>query len=179
MKKYNLIAALFLLISIPAYSAFVTVVKEKPSSPKLGRTKTVYVGWLALPEDNWKTYGYESKKIWKDQIQANNRGIVAYLKEKMPDRVIKGTRSKPSKGDIYVSLKYFNLKRTYKVTPFGVDELKVGVEFIDIKSGKSLYKAVVVLTGGGRFPRNWKGSTFDGRVDNMMFNIAGFIASKL
>jgi len=177
MKKF--LVAIFTLVIFSSLTGCVTLVdveREKPSTFKTRKVNSIYVGRFNIPGRLWKTFGYKSKARWLKEVRGNNAGIKTYLREYMPDKKIRGARKKPSRGDIYITFKYFNYVQTF---PHGCDEMKVGVEFINIRTGRSIYKAVLVIIGTAPFPRNWKGQTIEGRLDNMMYNLAGFIAKKL
>jgi hypothetical protein len=180
MKK-TLIQALViaLLASLAGCFSLVEVEKESPASFSRKGVKQIYVGWLDIPESLWKTLGYASKHNWITEVRGNNDGIKTYLREYLPNRNIKGSMTKPASGDIFISFKYFDFVQKYNAWSGGMDEMKIGVEITEITSGKSIYKSVLIVKSGGSFPRNWKASTLDGRLDNIMYNLAGFIAGKL
>ncbi len=159
-----------------------SVLKEAPSLPKLSGYKSIYVGWLNLDENEWKTYGYGSKNVWASEIRRNNvEGLQVYLREELPGKALFGAQSKDEtyggKGDLFIKFKIINLEPT--TGAFRDASLTVDVEFIDGKSGKSLYTASIVTASFAPFPRNWKGNSFDGRLDNEIFNLAWGIAAWL
>jgi len=158
------------------------IVKENPSSPYFRTYKSIYVGWLDLNEDEWKNCGYASKDIWITEIKKLNvNGLQMYLKTELPDKTILGASSKTDtysgQGDILLKFKVVQLDTrigAFKDTSFSVD-----VDFVDGKSGKTFYTASIVTSSFAPFPRNWKGNTFDGRIDNQIYNLAWGIAQKL
>ncbi len=159
------------------------VTKETPATKSLSDYKQIYVGWLDLQEEDWQKYEFESKEIWKGEIaKHNNEGVRAYLKEDLGDRVIGGASSKdeafPTKGDLFIKFKFDRINQTHDMWG-SADELFLDVEFVDISSKEPVYKASVMVIGGGVFPRNWKASSFDGRLDNEMYNLATLLAEKL
>ena len=174
-----LAAAFFLSGCASAFS----IVKENPASPKLNGYKSIYVGWLDLREDDWKVYEYDSKNTWATEIKRHNtKGLQEYIKAELPGKTIYGAASKSEtysgKGDLYLKFKFNKINQNYNGWG-AVDEMLVDVDFIDGKSGKTLYAASIVTTQAAAFPRNWKGSTFDGRVDNEIYNLSWGVAEKL
>jgi hypothetical protein len=159
-----------------------SIVKDNPSSPKLSGYKSIYVGWLDFNEDEWKTYGYDSKDLWLTEIKRHNvKGLQEYFKAELPDKTVFGALSKTEiysgKGDLFIKFKLINLEA--KTGAFKDASLTVDAEFIDGKSGKTLYTASIVTSSFAPFPRNWKGNSFDGRLDNEIFNLSWGIAEKL
>ncbi|HOO73531.1 MAG TPA: hypothetical protein PK926_17360 [Spirochaetota bacterium] len=179
--KHSLIRvfAALTLVTVTGCTTFIDVIRENPGRGKYRGGKTIYVGWLDIPEGMWRTLGYSSQRRWKTEIRGNNSGIKQYLREQLPGRIIKGSASKPGKGDLYIKLQYRGFVRNYSQVTGGMDEMKIGVQIIDIRSGRTRYNALLRVKSGGTFPRNWKGSTLDGRLDNIMYNLAGFIAQKV
>lgn len=177
MKKVTTITVSLLFItSLMSCVTLVDVKKERPAVFKTKKVRTVYVGYLSLPENLWKTFGYKSKGRWLREVRGNNAGIKTYLRENMPGKIIRGAGKKPGSGDIYITFKYMGYVQKYPHFP---DEIKVNINFISIKTGRTIYNSIVVVQGTAAFPRNWKASTIEGRLDNMMYNIAGFISKKL
>lgn len=177
MKKVPIIVISFLFaLSLISCASLVDVQKERPAAFKAKKVRTVYVGTLNMPEGLRKRFGFKSKSRWLREVRGNNAGIKTYLRENLPGKKIRGARQKPSSGDIYITFKYMGYVQKYPHFP---DEMKVNIKFISIKTGRTVYNSVVVVQGTAAFPRNWKASTIEGRLDNMMYNIAGFIAQKL
>ncbi|MFH0977460.1 MAG: hypothetical protein V1874_16900 [Spirochaetota bacterium] len=185
MQKKNLLCfAIFAaaIILTGCASAF-SIVKENPSSPKLSGYQSIYIGWLDLREDDWKLYGYDSKNTWATEIKRHNiNGLQEYIKLELPGKTIIGSTAKSDaylgKGDLFLKFKYNKINQNYNGWG-AVDELLVDVDFIEGKTGKTLYTASIVTTQAAAFPRNWKGATFDGRVDNEIYNLSWGIAEKL
>jgi len=184
LKKNCLFVVMFFVAAslIGCASAF-SVVKENPSSPKLGGYKSIYVGWLDMREDDWKLYGYASKNLWITEIKRHNiNGLQEYLKGDLPGKTITGAKSKsdqfPGTSDLYLKFNFNKINQNYNGWG-ALDELLVDLEIIEGKTGKVLYKASIVTTQAAAFPRNWKGASFDGRLDNEIYNLSWGIAEKL
>jgi hypothetical protein len=184
MQKKNLLCfTIFAAVLILSGCAtrFATV-KENPSLPKLSGYKSIYVGWLDLNEEEWKNCGYASKNIWLAEIKKHNiKGLQEYIKLELPDKTVFGASSKTDtytgKGDLFLKFKIIKLDTStgaFKDTDFSVD-----VNFIDGKSGNTLYTASIVTSSFAPFPRNWKGNTFEGRLDNQIYNLAWGISAWL
>jgi hypothetical protein len=158
--------------------------KESQSAPKLNVYKNIYIGWLDLREDDWKLYGYTSKNLWLAEIKRHNvTGLQQYIKAELPGKKISGASSKTEKysgkgkSDLLMKFKLNKLEAEAGMT--SLDRLYVDVDFIDGKSGKKLYTASLVSSSAAAFPRNWKASSFDGRLDNEIYNLSRGIAEKL
>ncbi len=184
MQKKNLLcyviftAVIFLSGCITRFS----VVKDNPSSPSLSGYKSIYISWIDLNEEGWSTCGYESKAVWAAEIKKHNlQGLQEYFKADLPGKAIYGAASKSEtysgKGDLilkFKSVKVDDRTGAFKDTFFSTD-----VDFIDGKSGKILYTASITTSSFAPFPRNWKGNTFDGRLDNQLYNLSWGISEKL
>ncbi len=184
MKK--IIAAAAILVSLALASgctSFYHVIKDTPATKPLSSYKQIYVGWLDLRPGDWQKYGFESEAIWAGQISQNNTlGIQAYMKENLGDRVLGGAQSKdeapPTTGDLYIKLIFDRIDLNHNGWG-ALDEMFLDVEFVDIASKETVYKASVTTNEAGSFPRNWKGGSFDGRLDNELYNLATLMAEKL
>jgi hypothetical protein len=183
-KKISLFITIFTAaVILSGCASQFSIVKENPSSPKLSGYKSIYVGWLDLREDDWKLYGYDSKNTWATEIKRSNiNGLQVYLKSDLPGKTIIGASSKSEaysgKGDLYLKFRYNKINQNYNGWG-ALDELLVDVDFIDGKTGKILYTASIITTQAAAFPRNWKGTSFDGRLDNEIYNLSWGIAEKL
>ena len=181
-KSFVFIVGFFIIASSIGCATRFSVVKENPSSPKLSEYKSIYIGWLDLNEDNWKTYGYTSKNIWVSEVKKHNvNGLQEYFKADNPGKTIYGASSKTEtysgKGDLVLKLKLIKLGDALGWAKD--DYLSVDVEFVDGKSGKSLYMASITMSSFAPFPRNWKANSFEGRLDNQLYNLSWGIADKL
>jgi len=162
--------------------SFFAATAEEPLNPVFKPYTQIHVSWIAYPEGDWQTYGYPTQAEWVGQIQAyNTQGIQKYLKDWMPQMTVTGDtaagQAMPETGELYIKL-------TYKALlagggPAGSDELQLDVEFIDLPTKQTVYKAAVAVNSLGVFPRNWGGSTFDGRLDNEVYNLANWIKDRL
>lgn len=188
MKRINVLSITSLCIIMLCVGLFITeqafsltihrIIKESPKKVNLQKYNHIHLGWLDLRGNDWKKYQYEKKENWVAVInQVNLNGIGVYLKKRLSGKKVTGASSKADtkiKGDLYIKLNYVKIVPVRK----GVDELHVNLTFINGKTKKTIYSASVAINSKGVFPRNWKGSTFDGRVDNEIYNLAKFIASK-
>jgi hypothetical protein len=165
-------------------ASFFWATSEQPQNPVFKPYKHLYIGWVALPEDDWQGYGYPTKDEWVGQIRAfNTTGLQKYVKDWMPDVQVSGSPAEdqgmPSEGELYIRFTYHGLAQGYNAWSGGSDNLNLGVEFIDLGTKETVYQAQVVITSLGVFPRNWGSSTFDGRVDNQMYNLANWLKERL
>lgn len=182
-NKNCFFAISFFLVAflIGCVSSF-SVVKESPSSPKLSAYKSIWVGWLELREDDWKQYGYASKDLWLTEIRRHNvSGLQEYLKAELSGKTITGAKSKsdqfPETSDLYLKIKFKKLEAETGMS--SIDKIFVDVDIIEGKTGKILYNASLMASSAAAFPRNWKAASFDGRLDNQMYNLGWGIAEKL
>ena len=184
MKK--IIAAVAVLLSLALVSgctSFYQVTKETPATKPMSSYKQIYVGWLDMRPADFQTYGFESEAIWTSEIARHNKeGILVYLKEHLGDRVLGGAQSKdeafPTTGDLYIKLAFERIDQNYNGWG-AMDEMFLEMEFVDVASKETVYKGSATVNQGGVFPRNWKGSSFDGRLDNELYNLAELLAEKL
>jgi hypothetical protein len=151
---------------------------ENPVNPSLSSYKTVFIGWLDFNETKWKQYGFKSPKEWTGVIaNLNIDSLQAYVKSQLSGRRINGAKSKsqnPGKEDIYIT---FYLKKHYIATGLNrIQELYLIVNYIDMKKGKIVYSASVMVDSQGFGTGNF---TLEGQLNFAMKNLAQFIASKL
>jgi len=164
--------------------AFFTVTREEPPHPAFKPYTQIHVGWVAFPEEDWQTHGFGTKQEWVGQIQAfNTTGLQAYVKEWMPDLQVSGDQAKdqgmPASGELYLKFDYRGLVKHDSAMSGHLDELTLGVEFIELATRQPVYKAEVVITSRGFHSRGWKQHSFDGRLDNQMYNLANWIKERL
>jgi len=156
---------------------------EVGPTEKLNQYRNIHTGWINLNPGDWKKYGFENQGLWTSQIKDNNTlGFQKYLQSNLADRKITGAAAPndtAKKGNLYIGFNVVEYKVTYGVSFSGMDELYLDVNMIDVAKNKSVYKATIMVEGFAPFPRNWKGATFDGRVDNMMYNLANLLTKKL
>lgn len=171
------------LVGAAGCSSSINIMKETPATKSLSDYSKIWVGWLDMRPADYEKYGYDSADVWKQEIHKfNSAGIQAYIKENLGDRVIGGAKDEtdqpPAEADLIIKLPFdkFELKHDGWG---GLDEMHLSVEFVDAASKETIYKATMFVTEAAPFPRNWKGGTFDGRVDNQTWNLASFISEKL
>ncbi|MBN1534598.1 MAG: hypothetical protein JXA20_18135 [Spirochaetes bacterium] len=153
-----------------------------PTAP-LGKYKNIHAGWINFNPAEWKTHGFTNQGLWVSQIrEINVLGLQKYLQDRLPDRTITGASGPADsgrKGDLHIGFNIIKHTITFGETFSGMDELLLEADMIDTASNKSVYKATVQVEGFAPFPRNWKGQKFEGRLDNMMYNLANILARKL
>jgi hypothetical protein len=177
-------AALLVLIGLLTGGCytFFTATAEEPLNPVFKPYTQAYVSWIAFPEGDWQTYGYPTQAEWVGQIEAyNTKGIQKYLKDWIPALQVSGDtaagQAMPEAGELYIKLTYKQL--VPGGGQGGSDNLLLDVEFIDLGTKQTVYKAAVEANSLGTFPRNWGASTFDGRLDNEVYNLAEWIKIRL
>jgi len=188
-KRYGcicfLIGTVFLFLGCaPSYYG---IIKEGTASASLNDYKTIGVGWIDLGEGNWKAFGYDSKKKWTDYIsEMNLTAMPQYMKEWMPGKDFTFSKSRKSslpKSGLMIKfsdVKYVPRTSTAAKIMFGSmagsDTLDLTIQFIDGKSGKSLYSSQISVYSKSASDA-W-GSSFEGRINNCIYNLARYISEK-
>jgi hypothetical protein len=172
-----------LFFTIGYTDSLYNVVKESPASVNLSGYNSIYVGWLDLGANY---YGHKENEWIIEKRRNNVDGLQVYLKAALPEKKITGAISAVDKylGNAELLL-LFKLKDKIKyqsgMPP--ICELLVDVTYLDGKTGRILYTSSLVVTCNAAFfgmpPRNWKKGSFDGRLDNEIFNLANAIAEKI
>ena len=152
---------------------------ETPQSPVLKPYSHLYVGWVALPEDDWKKYGFVTKEDWVAKIRIfNTTGLQAYIRDRLRDAQVSGPEAQeqglPVEGDLYIKFTFHSLSGQNE--PF---ELNLGVEFIDLATRETVYRTDVGVDSYGVRNRGVKQMYFYGQLDNAMYNLAYFINERL
>lgn len=164
-------------------SSAVQVKKETPAAKSLADYQKIWIGWLDMRPDDYEKYGFESAEIWRGEIaRFNTNGVRVYLKEHIGDRLL-GTAetpdaTPPAEADLVIKLPFDKIVQNHDGWG-GLDEMHLTVEMVDPAAGQTVYQADMLITNAAAFPRNWKSGSFDGRVDNEVWNLAGFLAEKL
>ncbi|MBN2078523.1 MAG: hypothetical protein JW838_06125 [Spirochaetes bacterium] len=182
MNRIIMMALLTLAVGLAACSSRYQVKQEYPKSPNLDRYEVIRVGWVDFPAGNWRAYGFRSQGEWAGVTNdLNRKSLNEYLAGALNDRDVIGPTTKsnaiPGRGDLFIKLGYKGIRRQYSAAG-GFDYLTVRVEFYDIRRRRRVYGATVTLSSARSFPHNWKGAQFEGRLDNEIYNLAQFIASK-
>ena len=172
------------------------VINETPPAADLKAYKTLSVGWLDLGEDKAKEYGYDGTEAasWSQLIKDFNlKSLPEYLKKFMPEKTIHTVSSK-SEAPVSEGLIITFSEAFYRRSGDPPHQIEAGrapkyqereslfvvVHFIDGKSGKELSTSKVSPT-----PARLDGSlgfdvwTFEGCIDNCIYNLARYIADKV
>jgi hypothetical protein len=190
MKKYIhfiiLTISVFLLPS--GCVSYYAILSEKAAAPSLDKYQNIYVGWIDLDEEKWKSYGYDTKEPWMALIRASNvSSFPRYLKAYLPSKNITTSMSKndiPADAQLYIKFnraEYFQKTSTGAQIAFGrlagTDTLDLDISFIDVKNKKEVYRVTVSIysAAGSR----WTSTSFEGRVNNSIDNTAAYIKENL
>ena len=135
----------------------------------------IYLGWVPLAENDWVQHGYEKKQEWLDVIKIlNSEALPKYLREFMPDKKITGAKEPgnmmPDKGELFIKFNRYNSTVKYQ------ESCMLDVEFIDIKSEKSIYTATVEIYKGRSEHRDF---SFEGRFWTLFYWIDNFLYYQL
>ena len=196
MKKYltNLLPVIlsFVIFSCASSSPF-QIKNESPAKPSLNKFTKIYVGWMDLREKDWKRFGYESKKHWKEVIKEMNIKVLRkYLKEFLPDKKFRFARPKSKRfpnrrmGQLYIKFKSCKIDDNYSVIYGGDDYLNVKIEFYNItKNTKKrrkkrkikkikIFSASISASSYATLPQD----LFEYRLYNEVYNLANYISQK-
>ena len=169
------IGLLVMCFSLSCGSSY-NIKAQQPASPKLGKYKKVYIGWLDLHENNWRNLGYKSPGEWSKAIrELNVDSLQAYCRDKLSGRTVTGSRGADAApaGSLYVKpvLTYHDVRSGLN----RIQYLHLNVTFTDTATGAALYTARVVVDTSGFGFGNY---TLEGQLNFGMKNLAGFIGSK-
>ena len=181
MKKISALLCMFLITSAMANPRYVEVQSEKPDKPALSGYSTVLVGKLNLPADLWQTFGYESREAWISVVNdVNNNKFRIYMDELAPDKkIVAPSAGFNGKEGLFVKFAYRGFRHdTGTAFTHRVHTMDVTVTIYDNKSKKQLYTANLGTQTAGVGQRGWMMNSFEGRLDNQIYNLCSFIAGK-
>ncbi len=182
VKIYTIL--LSILVFTTGYSATLyNVVKESPASVNLSGYNSIYVGWLDLGPN---LYGHKPAEWITENRRNNVDGLQIYLKTALPGKKITGAASAADRyaGNADLQLQFkLNDKIKYQTGLKQICEFLVDVIYLDGKTGKLLYASTLMVNCDAEFfgmpPRRWKMGSFDGALDNEIFNLANAVAAKI
>lgn len=160
---------------------FYSIKKEYPKKPLLQKYKTLYIGWLDLGKHNWKRYRYDTLQQWRKTIRDMNiLGLHKYLAEFLPHKKIFGAKRPVDNfqagSGLYIKIAKIWLSRHS-------DHMTVFLKCIDIKKQATVYTVVADISSrrsGFQAPfTGFNDMSFEGRLDNLVYNLAWFIYIKL
>jgi len=189
MKKIIFFFLVGLFANIAACSYY-HIISDTPTKGDITSYDTINVGWIDLGADKWKLYGYEAKDKgnWLALIdQSNKQSMPEYLRQLLPNKKINVVTSKnqePAKDGLVIKfsdVEYAQRTSSAARVMFGhmggSDTMDVTIHFIDGKTSKELKTLRVSIyskSGGG-----FSDMSFEGRVNNSIYNLAYFISKKL
>ncbi len=148
------------------------------------------MGWIDLGDDRWNVYGFEEKDSgnWIALINLlNKQSMPEYMKECNPKKKITVVRSEteePKKQGLVIKfseVEYAQRTSSAAQVMFGSmagsDTLDITIHFIDGKTSKELQQVRVSLyskSGSG-----FADMSFEGRLNNSIYNLAYFISKRL
>lgn len=184
MKKAALVAFAVAAFMIAGCSSNYKVKQEYPKSPSLSRYKVIKVGWIEYPAASWRAYGFKNQREWLGVVRdLNRKSLHDYLSGALMGKKVIGptaaSNAVPAGGaDLFVKLGFRGISRRYNMGAGNADYMTVAVEFYDIRRRRKIYGGTVTVNSYRAFPHNWKATHFEGRLDNEVYNLARFIASK-
>lgn len=170
-------------------SSYYTTIKQTPASGDLKAYKSIYVSWLDLGEGKYKDYGFEEndKSKWISLInEMNTKSLPQYLKEDISKKSVSVAKAKgeaPPADALVVQFADVNYKQQTSSgaqilfgSMAGSDTLDLTVRFLDGKSNKELQSSTISLVS--KAGAGYGSMSFEGRVNNTVYNLAAFIAEK-
>ncbi len=191
MRKQILICmcVVCLILTATNCGSYYTINTETTPTQSLSAYKTIHVGWLDMNEDNFKTYGYETKEAWAKVIEAMNiQQLPGFLKEFLPGKIVTTAKSK-SEGvadGVELYIKFSNAQYSSQTSSTaqvffgrlaGSDTLDCTIHFIDVKTNTEIYK--VDINFDSKAGSAYSSMGFEGRVTNTVYNMAYFLGEKL
>ncbi len=189
MKRIMFILLLGLLINGIGCSYY-HVVSDSASAGDISSYDTINVGWIDLGENKWEQYGFEEKDKgnWLALIeQTNLQTMPEYMWQCMPKKkitVVMSKRHEPAGDGLVIKfsdVEYAQRTSTAARVMFGPlggsDTMEVTIHYIDGKTSKELKSmriSVYSKSGGG-----FTDTSFEGRVNNSIYNLAYFISKQL
>lgn len=174
MKKLSILLLCVFMLSCSA-SRYFYIPPSDLQKPSMKHYNVICLGWMPLKEHDWKRYGYPNKQEWLDFIhELNTKALPQYLKEFLPDKKIIGPQDSrdviPADGELFIKFNSYDSPVKYQ------EECIIDVEFIDIKSGKSIYAANVIIYKGSKEHRDF---SFSGRYWSLFYWIDNFLYYQL
>lgn len=178
MKKYitlSVLAVVFLLTSCSAYM----IKSEQPVNATFKNYKTIVCSWLDLKEADYKKYHYESKDEWIKTIKdVNITGLRPNLKDELSEKKLvfldPGAETTEADG-LLIKFNVDKVALEWSGFTGGTDKLHLNMEFIDIKTKKSLYKTNMIVTSKGPYITQMG---FGNRLKRITYHLADFISTK-
>ncbi len=178
MKKIAFINSIvYILLQLSGCSP-VQITSEKPKNPKLSNYKTIFVGWIDLSVNNWRSFGYNSPGVWNGYIrEINVDWFQAEMKSELSSKRLifaRGPGATPA-GQLAILFSRTYLERHCVPGFGGYDYIFTTVTIKDLRNGRILYMGKISSSSKGFGPSQWR---LEGRFGFAARNIAGFIGSK-
>ncbi len=182
MKTIFAVIIALALVSGCASSPDLVVNSEKPANTDLSVYTTIFISRLDFPADLWNTFGYPNRQEWVKVIdEVNKTALKSNMSEQAPGKkVVAPVKDFTNEPGLFVKLTYKGYRtKTGKAYAHDLDSLDVIVNMYDNKTKKELYSASLAVSSIGTYKRGWMMNSLEGRIDNQIFNLCGFIATKL
>lgn len=182
---------IIVIIFITSCTSSYNIINESDFKFLSDQINSIYVGWLDLDETKWKDYRYESIDKWKNCIyQMNVQGVQKYLKELLPNKIIKGDTSKsnnfPDSGDLFIKCNIVHVEEINVINVWRGGEVKdiqsitVAIQFFDIKTRKEFFHSTIEANNVN--PNIMTGvtstHTFELELSNIVYNLSKYISTK-
>ncbi len=181
MKKIFCLVCIFTFSTAFASARYVEVISESQAKPDLSGYTTIFMSKLDMPEDIWKTFGYSNREKWLPVLDdLNSMKLKIHMSDIAPEKkIVAPVNGFTGDAGLYVKLSYKGFrKNTGRAFTHKVDTLDVIVTMYDNKTRKQLYSATLGAKSTGTHKRGWMMNAFEGRLDNQIYNLCCFIASK-
>ena len=143
--------------------------------PSMKHYNIISLGWIPMKEVDWKRYGYLNKEEWLDFIkELNTQALPQYLQDFLPQKKIIGPKDPsgaiPESSELFIKFNNYDSPVKYQ------EECIIDVEFIDVKSSKTIYSANVIIYKGSKEHRDF---SFNGRYWSLFYWIDNFLYYQL
>ena len=150
MKKI----ALIIVICLFAIQNCATTKHSTKAGVELSQYKSVFIGWLNLPLDDWEALEYNSEEDWEYAIRYINRHFQKYAKQVWQNEIgtpmsfAHSSEHGPSpENDLYIKFEEVDVVQAYY--------LYTSVRFIDLNSNNIIFEIPAEYYNGGRL-RNFE-----------------------
>ena len=137
MKWGTLIVGLFVLLGCsPPLAAHRPKNYSKETTVDLSAKRAIFLGWVALPLDQWRLWGYENQEDWKQVITDLNRDFQSsckgqYLVGRAVTNAVDEKDGSADGSDLYIKFSDVYIDHDY----YGI---RLSIHFIDPKTNTEI-----------------------------------------
>jgi hypothetical protein len=167
----------FLMLFIISCGTKWVINSENPQNLNLNNYKNIYVDWIDLEQSRWKEFEYQNQAAWVERIKDTNAGwFRQQMQKNFEGRQLSFADVKNSKpvGDLHIHIYNTHVDRKWSAWE-NLDYIDTDLSFIDLNSGKEIYKASIRVSSKRFGPHAY---SFEGRMGFAVSNLADYIAIK-